>query len=140
MTNLPADTYQLAKDLVAPALLKEDAVTYEVIVKNLQEQLKPEKSALVARYEFDNRARNPAESVNHYVATLTSLATECKFGEAMRNECLRDRLVSGICDSKMVTELLKVKLAELSFDLTFQKCLAIEQANKTFRCFRESRS
>ena len=140
LTNLPAETYQLAKDLVAPALLKEDAVTYEVIVENLQEQLKPEKSALVARYEFDNRARNPAESVNHYVATLKPLATECKFGEAMRNECLRDRLVSGIRDSKMVTELLKVKLAELSFDLTVQKCLAIEQANKTFRCFRKSRS
>ena len=29
-------------------------MTYEVIVENLQEQLKPEKSALVARYEFDN--------------------------------------------------------------------------------------
>ena len=30
----------------------------------------------------------------------------------------------------MITELLKVKLADLSFDLAIQKCLAIEQANK----------
>ena len=30
----------------------------------------------------------------------------------------------------MITELLKVKLADLSFDLAVQKCLAIEQANK----------
>ena len=48
----------------------------------------------------------------------------------MRTECLRDGLVSGIRDSKKITELLKVKLANLSFDLAVQKCLAIEQAIK----------
>ena len=96
----------------------------------MQKQLKPERSAMVARYEFDNRARNFGESVSHFVATLKHLATECKFGEAMRTERLRDRLVSGIRDSKMITELLKVRLADLSFDLAVQKCLAIEQANK----------
>jgi len=37
---------------------------------------------------------------------------------------------SGIRDLKMITELLKVKLINLSFDLAFQKCLFIEQANK----------
>ena len=52
--NLPVETYQLAKDLVAPAQLKDDAITYDVIVQRMREQLKPEKSALVARYEFDN--------------------------------------------------------------------------------------
>jgi len=61
---------------------------------------------------------------------VSQLATECKFGEAMRTERLRDQLVSGIRDSKMITELLKVKLADLSFDLVVQKCLAIEQGNK----------
>ena len=47
----------------------------------------------------------------------------------METERLRDRLVSGIRDSKMITELLKVKFADLSFDLAFEKCLAIEEAN-----------
>lgn len=130
LTNLPVETYQLAKDLVAPTQLKDDTITYEVIVERMQKQLKPERSALVARYEFDNRARNSGESVNHYVATLKHLATECKFGADMRTERLRDRLVSGIRDPKMISELLKVKLADLSFDLAVQKCLAIEQASK----------
>ena len=130
LTNLPAETYQLAKDLVAPAQLKDDGITYDAIVERMQKQLKPERSALVARYEFDNRSRNPGESVSNYVATLKHLATECKFGEAMRTERLRDRLVSGIRDSKLISELLKVKLVDLSFDLAVQKCLAIEQANK----------
>ncbi|PFX13078.1 hypothetical protein AWC38_SpisGene22871 [Stylophora pistillata] len=31
---------------------------YEIIVERMREQLKPERSALVARYQFDNRARN----------------------------------------------------------------------------------
>ena len=44
----------------------------------------------------------------------------------MRSDRFRDRLVSGIRDSKMITGLLKVKLADLSFDLAVQKCLAIE--------------
>ena len=96
----------------------------------MQKRLKPERSALVARYEFNNRARNPGESVSHYVATLKHLAKECNFGEAMRTERPRERVVSGICDSKMITELLKVKLADLSFVLTVQKYLAMEQANK----------
>ena len=48
----------------------------------------------------------------------------------MRTECLRDRLVSGLRDSKTITELLKVKPGHLSFDLAVQNCLAIEQASK----------
>lgn len=55
---------------------------------------------------------------------------ECKFEEAMWTGFLRDQLVSGIRDSKMIPELLKVKLGDLSFDLAGQKCLAIGQASK----------
>ena len=39
-----------------------------------------------------------------YVAVLKHLASECKFGDSMRNERLRDRLVSGIRDDKMLAE------------------------------------
>ena len=126
LSNLPAETYQLAKDLVAPTSLREDSLTYDTIVERLQKQLKPQKSALVARYEFDNRARNAGETVSQYVAVLKHLATECKFNEAMRLERLRDRLVSGIRDKKMMSELLKLKLEELTFDIAVAKCIAIE--------------
>ena len=117
LSNLSAETYQLAKDLVAPTSLREDSLTYDTIVERLQKQLKPQKSALVARYEFDNRARNAGETVSQYVAVLKHLATECKLNEAMRLERIRDRLVSGIRDKKMMSELLKLKLEELTFDI-----------------------
>ena len=130
LTNLPNETYQLAKDLMAPISLREDSLTYDTIVERLQKQLKPQKSALVARYEFDNRARNAGETVSQYVAVLKHLATDCKFNDAMRLERLRDRLVSGIRDKRMMSELLKLKLEELTFDIAVAKCIAIEQSYK----------
>ena len=45
ITNLPTETYQLAKDLMAPTLLREDSLTYDTIVNRLQKQLKPQKPA-----------------------------------------------------------------------------------------------
>ena len=83
---------------------------------------------MVARYEFDNRAGNSGELVSYHVAILKHLAAECKFGEAMRTERLPDRVLSSIRDSKMITEILKVKQADLSFDLAVQKCLEIVKA------------
>ena len=91
----------------------------------LQRQLKLQKSALVARYEFDNRARIPGETVSEYVAVLKHLATECKFSESMRLERLRDRIVSGIRDKRMMSDLLKLKLEELTFDVAVTKSSAI---------------
>ena len=35
-TNLPNETYQLAKDLVAPTSLREDSLAYDTIVERLQ--------------------------------------------------------------------------------------------------------
>ena len=136
LTNLPTETYQLAKDLVAPISLREDSLTYDTIVEHLQKQLKPQKSAPVARYEFDNRSRNSGETVSQYVAVLKHLATDCKFNEAMRLERLRDRLVSGIRDKKMMSELLKLKLEELTSDIAVAKCIAIEQSYKDVKALQ----
>ena len=130
LTNLLTETYQLAKDLITPILLGEDSLTCDTIVERLQKQLEPQKSALVARYESDNRACKAGETVSHYVAVLKHQATDCKFNDAMRLERLRDRLVSGIRDKRMMSELLNLKLEELTFDIAVAKCIAIEQSYK----------
>lgn len=54
LTTLPVETYHF----VATSQLRDDAISYYIIVERMQRQLKPERSALVARLEFDNRARN----------------------------------------------------------------------------------
>ena len=54
LSNVSTETYQLLKDLLVPATPKDAEVTYSVIVDRLQKHTKPEKSALVARYQFDS--------------------------------------------------------------------------------------
>ena len=54
LSNVSTQTYQLLKDLLVPATPKDAEVTYSVIVDRLQKHTKPEKSALVARYQFDS--------------------------------------------------------------------------------------
>ena len=45
LTNLSVETYQLAKNLVAPTQLKDDAIMYTVIGERIQKELKTERSA-----------------------------------------------------------------------------------------------
>ena len=40
LTNMPAETYQLTKDLFAPHLLKEDTITYEADSRATSETVK----------------------------------------------------------------------------------------------------
>ena len=136
LSNVSTETYQLLKDFLVPATPKDADVTYSVIVDRLQKHTKPEKSALVARYEFDNRSRQVGESVSDYVATLKHLASECKFSDVTRAERLRDRLVSGIRDDKMLRDLLKEKLDDLTFEIVVSRCLAIEQAKRDVQVFQ----
>ena len=78
--------------------------------------------------------------MSQYVAVLKHLATECKFNEAMRLERLRDRLVSGIQDKRMMSELLKLQLEELTFDVAVAKCITIEQSYKDVEALQGGKS
>ena len=128
MSNIPAETYQVVKDLLAPAALTADDVTYSWIVDVMKEHVKPVGSRLSVRY--DNRVRHPNESVAEFVKALKHLATECKFSNEMRTESLRDRLIAGIRDGKMLRALLSKKITELTFEGAVQQCVAIEWASK----------
>ena len=55
LTDLPTEMYQLAKDLMA-LILRENSVMYDTIVECLRKQLKPQKLALVSRYEWQPSA------------------------------------------------------------------------------------
>ena len=63
MSNIPAETYQVVKDLLAPAALTADDVTYSRIVDVMKEHVKPERSALVCRYEFAVKHRVQANDL-----------------------------------------------------------------------------
>ena len=48
----------------------------------------------------------------------------------MRLGRLRDRLVLSICDKRMMSELMNLKLEKLTFDIAVAECIAIEQSYK----------
>ena len=133
LSNVSMKTYQLLKDLLVSATPKDAEVTYSVIVDRLQKHTKPEKPALVARYQFDNRSRHVGESVCDYDKHL---ASECIFSDVTRTERLRDRLVSTIRDGKMLRYLLREKLDDLTFEIAVRRFLAIEQANRDVQVFQ----
>ena len=133
LANAPAETFQLIKDLLAPTKPSAATVTYDSIVKAVQNHVKPERSALVSRYAFDTRVREPHESVGNFVKTLKHLAAKCQFSDDARNDRLRDRLIAGIRNDRMLQSLLSEKLADLTFDRAVQRCVAIERQRKTSR-------
>ena len=54
----------------------------------------------------------------------------------MRLERLREQLMTGIRDKKIMPELLKLKLEEHTFDKAVAKCLAIEQSYKDVKALQ----
>ena len=61
LANVPAETFQLIKDLLAPKKPSADTVTYDSIVQAVQNHVKPKISVWVSRYAFDTRVREPHE-------------------------------------------------------------------------------
>lgn len=57
LSSISQATFQLVKDLIAPNTPEAEAVTYESIVRQVKEHVKPEKTLLVARKELHDRLR-----------------------------------------------------------------------------------
>ena len=129
LSSIPQETFQLAKDLMVPKELSDNAVAYKNVVDAMKKHVKPEKTPLVARKELDDRTRKPGESMQEYVAAIQHLAQECKFSsDDIRKERLRDRMLSGVKADDMVKAMLKVKFEELTLEEAIKTCVAEEQA------------
>ena len=112
-------TYGLIRSLVAPKKVTE--FTYAELVEKVKTHYNPRPSAVVQRYKFNSRKRQPGESVAHFVAELRKISEYCEFGDTL-DVMLRDKLVWGIADSRIRQRL----LAEDNLD--FKKALDMAQA------------
>ena len=90
-----ASTYQLIRNLVAPAKPTEKA--FDDLVRLVQEHYQPNRSVIVQRFKFNSRSRLPGESVAAFVAELRRLSEHCQYGDTLDN-MLRGRLVCGIAN------------------------------------------
>lgn len=68
-------------------------MSYEDILKLVQEHLQPISSEIAERYKFRQRKQDISESVNTYIAALKKLSKNCNFGTfGLRNDTIRQRL------------------------------------------------
>ena len=118
LTAVGAKTYELLKDIVAPA--KPSELKFEEVVEHLNKHYDPKPLVIAERFKFHKRNQQADESITEYCAALRKHASTCQFGTFL-DEALRDRLVCGMKDPATQRRL----LAESK--LTLAKALEIAQ-------------
>ena len=119
-------TFRLTKDLLQPAKVEDK--TYKEIIAALKAHLEPQASVIVQRYKFDKLTKGTEQPASDFINEIRHLSEKCKFGTSL-DERLRDKLVSGLCDDKMVTRLLS-EGDSLTFAKACDICLQLEQNRK----------
>ena len=89
LSNSGPQTYQLVKNLLAPA--KPTEKTFTDIVAVLKEHWQPKPSEIVQRHNFHSRVQKEGESIADYVAELRRLSEHCGFKENTLDDMLRER-------------------------------------------------
>ena len=135
LTSVGAETYQLIRNLCAPA--KPSEKSYAEINKLVQDHLQPEPNQIAHRYNFNMRNREQSESINEYLAALRQLSEHCKFGTEI-DQMLRDRLVCGVNHKKIQQRLLS-EGNTLDLQTATDLAIAIEGAEKHSQVIINSR-
>jgi hypothetical protein len=120
------EAYQLLTNLASPS--KPSDLTYDGVVKLLQDHLQPAPSVLAERYRFRLRRQGSGESISEYIAELKKAARFCKF-EGNLNVNLRDQFVCGL-KSDVVRQRLFAEDDELSFGNAVKIATSLEAAER----------
>lgn len=105
------DLFRIIKLVAAPKSPKEYA--YFELLKALNNYFEPKRNTIGERFIFHRRQQKADESVCDYIVELKSLSQTCNFGDNLE-ETLRDKLISGVYNTKIQRRLLNEK--ELTFD------------------------
>ncbi|XP_034157776.2 LOW QUALITY PROTEIN: uncharacterized protein K02A2.6-like [Pangasianodon hypophthalmus] len=122
LSAIGGKAYALLRSLTAPA--KPADVSFDNIVKTMQDHLAPKPLLIAEQFRFHKRNQNEGESIAAYVAELKKLSEHCQFGDGL-NDALRDRLVCGILQESIQKRLLT------EADLTFKRAVEIAVAMET---------
>ena len=98
-----------------------DRKNYTKILDKFGDYCRPRKNVVYERYRFWSRDQIQDEHVDNWVKDLRTIAVDCEFGE-QEDLMIRDKLVFGICDTRVKERMLRES------DLTLQKALDIVRA------------
>ena len=106
LTAVGGKTYSLLRNLVAPQLPKEKYIAQ--LNNILKAHFEPKPLMIAERFRLHQRSQQEIESVKEYVAELKRMAKHCNFRTYL-NEVLRDRLVCGLRNKAVVTEVVIIR-------------------------------
>jgi hypothetical protein len=124
----------------------EAADDIDVIIRKIGDFLRRHRNPILDRRDFLQRNQHPGESVDHYHAALRMIDDNCSYeenpvcpdcnqptgaAEAAREERIRDRIISGLADASIQSEVLKVPFDDLTLEQTLRICRAEEASRST---------
>ncbi|XP_049875309.1 uncharacterized protein K02A2.6-like [Pectinophora gossypiella] len=113
---------------------KDEAKNYVAVVKKFDEHFIPLKNESVSSHVFFTRDQRRGETFDDYVTELRKLAKECEFG-TLNDRMIRDRIVTGIGDSRLQDRLLRE--SDLTLTKAINICKAAELATERIREIEE---
>ena len=99
-------------------LSESDAKDYEKVIEKYNIHFTPKRNFIHEHAIFNERIQESGENVETYIRSLYELASRCNFGE-MKEMCIRDRLVVGLRDKTLSTEL------QMKHDLTLETAVQL---------------
>lgn len=121
-------TYQVASEHFEPRELTK--VSYSELTSFLTQHYTKSVSYVVARCRFGQCMRQEQASVSDFVATLRSLAPDCRFGSSL-DERLRDQLFIGLKNPSMLERLSELHSEPTDrFDAVLKSALSFEAAQQ----------
>ncbi|XP_055698118.1 uncharacterized protein LOC129798794 [Phlebotomus papatasi] len=129
--------YAKLVSLLAPASPEDDSTTYKEMMDTLEEHFKESNNVIAERCQFNMRVRQEGESVEDYIVEIKSMAQECHFNNCLE-ECLRDRLVSGINDKPLQSKLISKR--DLTWERARELCIAEFRARRNVKQMEKSMS
>nr|XP_026499742.1 uncharacterized protein K02A2.6-like isoform X1 [Vanessa tameamea] len=126
--------YETLLALITPR--KAIDVTFTEIETILGKHYSPKPNEISMSFKFYKRDQKRGESASSYIVELRKLSSGCNFSDLER--MLRDRLVCGMCDSRLQYELLKRE--NLQYQHVVDAMLSSESAGRDVRIIQRAAS
>ena len=89
-------------------LSEEDSKNITKVLEAFEARCVPMTNVIYERYMFNKRMQEVGGSVDHFITDVLKLAENCHYGD-LKDDLIRDKLVSGITDDRVREKLLGTK-------------------------------
>ena len=108
--------------------------TVEEIIEKFEDFAVGEVNETYERFVFNKREQKPEENFDSFLSSIRTLIKSCNYCHTCVDSILRDRIVLGISDATIQTDLLKER--KLTLEMCIDTCRAAENANSHGRSLR----